>query len=301
MFKHILVPIDGSSLSEAALPAVAFLAEKLQARVTLMHVVERNPPDEVHGQPHLKHPQDAERYLRDLAKRAFAKRSRVDIHVHTNEVDDVAGSIVAHSEELSYDLVVMCSHGRGAALHLILGSIAQKVIARGSQPVLITHPDAQGRAPAFLCRHILVPMDNDPEHAQALPVAKDLARACGATLHLAAVIPDRATLSGDKAPAGRLLPGTTSRILELASQDAERYFEALEQGLLQEGFQASAHVLRGDPASMIVEAAVRAQIDLIVLGTHGKTGMDAFWSGSVAHRICSQSRIPLLLIPVGKS
>lgn len=71
--------------------------------------------------------------------------------------------------------------------------------------------------------------------------------------------------------------------------------------MLQEGFEASAHVLRGDPASVIVAAAVLAKIDLIVLGTHGKTGMDAFWSGSVAHRICSQSRIPLLLIPVGKS
>jgi len=71
--------------------------------------------------------------------------------------------------------------------------------------------------------------------------------------------------------------------------------------LLREGFQASAHVLRGDPASVIVEAAAQAKIDLIVLGTHGKTGMDAFWSGSVAHRICSQSRVPLLLIPVGRS
>ena len=300
MFKHILVPIDGSTLAESALPAAAFLAEKLHARVTLMHVVERNAPAEVHGQPHLKHPQDAERYLRELAKRSFPKRCQVDCHVHTNEVDDVAGSIVAHAEELAHDLVIMCSHGRGAALHLFLGSIAQSVIARGSQPVLITHPDEQGRAPAFTCRHILVPMDNNPEHAQALPVSKELARACGATLHLAAVIPDLATLSGDKAAAGRLLPGTTSRLLDLATQDAEHCFKDIEDGLRREGFQASAHVLRGDPASVIVEAAVRAQIDLIVLGTHGKTGMDAFWAGSVAHRICSQSRIPLLLIPVGK-
>ena len=300
MFKHILVPIDGSSMAEAALPAAAFLAEKLRARVTLMHVVERNAPDEVHGQPHLKHPQEAERYLRELARRAFAKKTLIDCHVHTNEVDDVAGSIVAHSEELSHDLVIMCSHGRGAALHLFLGSIAQSVIARGSQPVLITHPDEQGKPPAFTCRHILVPMDDDPEHAQALPVAKDLARACGATLHLVAVIPELATISGGKAVASRLLPGTTSRLLDLATQDAEKYFQGIEASLRKEGFEASAHVLRGDPASVIVEAAMRAQIDMIVLGTHGKTGMDAFWAGSVAHRICSQSRIPLLLIPVGK-
>jgi len=288
-------------MAEAALPAAAFLAEKLGARVTLLHVVERNAPDEVHGQPHLKHAQDAERYLSELAKRSFPEKIQVVCHVHTNEVDDVAGSIVSHTDELGHDLVIMCSHGRGAALHLFLGSIAQSVIARGSRPVLITHPDGEGSAPHFFCRHILVPMDDDPEHAEALPVSKDLARACGATLHLVAVIPKLTTLSGDKALASKVLPGTTSRLLDLATQDAENYFQTLDDALLREGFQASAHVLRGDPASVIVEAAAQAKIDLIVLGTHGKTGMDAFWSGSVAHRICSQSRVPLLLIPVGRS
>ena len=216
-------------------------------------------------------------------------------------MDDVAGSIVAHTEELAYDLVIMCSHGRGAALHLFLGSIAQSVIARGSHPVLITHPDPQGTPPSFSCRHLLVPMDNDPEHAQALPVSKDLARACGATLHLVTVVPDLGALSSGKAMATRLLPGTTNRLQYLATQDAENYFREIEGGLWQEGFQARAHVLRGEPASVIVEAAQAAVIGLIVLGTHGKTGMDAFWAGSVAHRIVSQSRIPLLLIPVGNA
>jgi nucleotide-binding universal stress UspA family protein len=141
-------------------------------------------------------------------------------------------------------------------------------------------------------------MDNDPEHAKALPVSKYLARACSATLHLATVIPELATISGDKAAVSKMLPRTTSQLLELTAQDANKYFQDLEDGLRQEGFEASAHVLRGDPASVIVEAAVSAKIDLIVVSTHGKTGMDAFWSGSVAHRICSQSRIPLLLIPI---
>ena len=300
MFKHILVPIDGSLMAEAALPAAAFLAQKMGARVTLMHVVEKNAPDAVHGQLHLKHAQDAERYLQEVAQRSFPLDILVECHVHQDGVVDVAGSIVAHADELAHDLVIMCSHGRGAALHLFLGSIAQSVIARGSRPVLITHPDPEGKPPAFSCRHILVPLDDNPEHAKALPVCKELAKACGATLHPTIVIPDLATLSGQEAVASRMLPGTTSRILELTTHDAEQHFLELEDGLRREGFQASAHVLRGDPASVIVEAAERAKIDLIVLGTHGKTGMGAFWAGSVAHRICSQTRLPLLLIPVGR-
>jgi nucleotide-binding universal stress UspA family protein len=55
-----------------------------------------------------------------------------------------------------------------------------------------------------------------------------------------------------------------------------------------------------DPATVIINSAQQSQIDLIVLATHGRTGMEAFWKGSVTHKICSRSRIPLLLIPVEK-
>lgn len=300
MYKHILVPIDGSTMAEAAVPAAAFLAARLNARVTLMHVLEKNAPGEVHGERHLQNAADAERYLKELAARSFPPNLSVDIHVHTTEVENVAQSIVAHADELDHDLVVMCSHGKGAAQHLFLGSIAQSVIALDSRPVLITHPRDEGAALGFSCRHILVPLDDDPDHLHALPVSKELARACEATLHLVNVVPDLATLSGDIAVASKMLPGTTSRLLELSTQDAERYFEALEKGLLKEGFAASAHVLRGDPATVIVEAAQQTAIDLVVIATHGKTGMDALWAGSVAHKICSQSRVPLLLLRVGK-
>ena len=301
MFKHILVPIDGSEMAEAALPAVAFLAEKLEARVTLMHVIEKNAPSEVHGQRHLHSAPEAAVYLEEMTRRYFSPHIAVNCHVHTAEVDNVAASIVAHADELSNDLVVMCSHGRGASLHLFLGSIAQSVISLDSRPVLITHPNEAGKAPAFSCRHILVPLDGDSEHAQALPVSKALARACAATIHLAMVIPSLSTLSGDDAIASRMLPGTTSRLLELSTQEAERYLHPLAEQLTTEGFEASAQVLRGDPAKVIISAAISAQIDLIVLATHGKTGMEAFWAGSVTHRVCSQSKVPLLLIPVTKS
>jgi nucleotide-binding universal stress UspA family protein len=301
MFKHILVPLDGSLLAEAALPAAAFLARRLGARVTLFHVVERNAPSEVHGQPHLGNAEDAAAYLERLSRQAFSPDIAVDRHVHAAEADNVAGSIVAHADELKHDLVIMCSHGRGQALHLFLGSIAQKVIALGSRPVLITRPDEQGGAPPFLCNNILVPLDGDPDHAQALPVSKEIARACGAALHLVMVVPRFASLSGAAKVSSRLLPATASRILEMASQDARETFRKQLESLRGEGFAASAHVLRGDPAKTIAKAAGHAGIDLIVLATHGKTGMKAFWAGSVTHRICTLTRTPLLLIPLAKT
>lgn len=285
-------------MAEAALPAAAFLAEKFTARVTLMHVVEKNAPREVHGQLHLRNAQEAAAYLEDIAANRFPSGLVVNRHVHETEVENVAGSIVDHAGELQHDLVIMCSHGRGKALHLFLGSIAQKIVGMDSLPVLITHPDTKGEPPPFSCRHILVPLDGDPDHAQALPVSQEMARACQASLHLAMVIPQLTSLSGEMAATGKMLPGTTSRMLEYASQEAEEYLRSLLDTLRKQDFAASAHVLRGDPAKMIIDAAANTDVDLIVLATHGKTGMEAFWAGSVAHKICGNCRQPLLLIPV---
>jgi nucleotide-binding universal stress UspA family protein len=300
MFKHILVPLDGSQLAEAALPAAAFLSEKFNAIVTLAHIIERNAPSEVHGQTHLRDSEEATAYLRDTALRAFPPVVRVAFHVHTTEVDNVAESIVQHADELHHDLIIMCSHGRGKALHLFLGSIAQKVISKGSLPVLVTRPGKDGGIPQFSCKALLLPLDGDPDHAQSLPVSKELARACGGVLHLAVVIPGFNDLSGHGAVTSRFLPGTMSKLLELSVQNAEEYLQKELEGLLSQGFQASAQVLRGNPAIVIDDSARQLDIGLIVMATHGKTGMDAFWSGSVGHKVSSRSEVPLLLIPVKK-
>jgi nucleotide-binding universal stress UspA family protein len=301
MFKHLLVPLDGSSLAESALPVAAFLAEKIAAKVTLLHVVEKDAPHEVHGQHHLRSPGEAIAYLNKVSERWFPKGVGVDCHVHTAETTNVAESINAHRNELGHDLIVMCTHGRGRALHLILGSMAQKIITMGPVPVLITHPEEKGERRGFSCGSILVPLDTDPAHAQAMPVAKELARACGATLHLAMVVPSFGTLSGKMVAPSRLLPGTTSKMLDMQVQNAEEYLQAQGESLRGQGVEARPYVLRGDPAEVIVDFARQLAADFIVLATHGKSGLEAFWEGSVAHRICSRSSIPLLLIPVEKS
>ena len=301
MFRHILVPLDGSRMAEAALPAAVSLAKRFSAAVTLFHVIERNAPREIHGQPHLKNANEAKAYLRDTAVRAFPGGIRVGFHVHTAEVDNVAESIVGHAAELRHDTIIMCSHGRGRTLHLFLGSIAQKVISKGSLPVLITHPGEEGAIPSFPCRTLLLPLDGNPDHEQSLPVAKALAKACGADIHMATVIPSFGALSGESAVTSRFLPGTMSKILELSVQDAEEYLLKQSDALRKEGFEAHVHVLRGEPAAVIDESARRLQTDIIIMATHGTSGMVAFWAGSVTHKVSSRSRIPLLLIPAAGS
>jgi nucleotide-binding universal stress UspA family protein len=147
---------------------------------------------------------------------------------------------------------------------------------------------------------VLTPLDGALDHEQALPVAKILAKACQATICLAMVVPRFVSLSGQMTVTSRFLPGTVSTMLELSVQSAEGYLKDLSDMLKSEGFTASAQVRRGDPANSIVAIARELQADVIILATHGKSGMAAFWAGSVAHKVCSQSRIPILLIPVEK-
>jgi len=298
MFKRLLVPLDGSRLAESALPAAAYLAQNLAIPVTLVHVLERNAPAEIHGEHHLTDKDEAYTYLNEVASRAFPSEVDVERHVHTSEVSDVAFSIERHVVELNSDLVVMCTHGRSGVHNFLFGSIAQQVIALGKTPVLLIQPSLSDTNKNFSCQRILVPLDGNPDHEQALPLVAELAHACSSSIHLVMVVPTLGTLSGEKAATARLLPGATSALLDLTQEGAEKYLQQHISELKDQEIVVTAEVARGDPIAVIVRTQREMNPDLIALGTHGKTGTDAFWSGSLTPKIASRTNIPLLLVPV---
>jgi nucleotide-binding universal stress UspA family protein len=301
MFQHLLVPLDGSRLAEAALPVAAYVARKLGSRVTLLHVVERRSPQEVHGDPHLTAPEEATAYLDEVATRAILSGLVVGLHVHTAAVDDVARSIVEHRDELAPDLVVMCTHGSGGFRRWFYGTIAQQVIALGTIPTLVVQPTGSGSSQPFVCRKLLVPIDGNPEHEQGLPIAVGLARAWAADLHLLMVIHTFSALAGQQAASARLLPGTTSELLDITTHTAQDYLQQRAAQLQAQGLTVTAEIRRGDPARKIVQAMQAIGIDMVVLGTHGRVGMDALWAGSVVPRISRHARESLLLVPVRRT
>ena len=297
MFTHLLVPLDGSPLAESVLPTTAALAGKLHSEVTLLHVIERGAPAAIHGARHLTAPADADAYLVDAAHQ-MPGDLRVTRHVHSIEENDVAGSIVQHVGELGADLVVLCTHGRGKLRHKLFGGIAQRVAGRGGVPILLVPPGEGSDAPAFTCHTMLLPLDGEAAHEQGLAPAASLAKACHAAVHLLAVVPTLGTLKGEQAATGQMLPGTTAALLELDENRALAYVTDRVAEVAAQGLDVTAEVRRGDPAATILETAGRIGADVIVLGTHGRSGLDAFWSASVAPRIAQKARVPLLLVPV---
>ncbi len=301
VFKHLLVPLDGSHLAETALPAAAFLAGKFHSRLTLIHLIEHNAPPEVHSDRHLTEAREAQAYLDEVAQRAMPAGTPVERHVHTTEVNNVARSLVAHASELEVGLIVMCTHGRGGLRDWLFGSIAQQVAGQGDTPVLMIRPTETGEAPPFACRLILVPLDGDPAHEQSLPVAGTLARTCGGSLRLVTVIRSEGGLKGEQAAAALLMPLTTKALVELDEQQAESYLAAHVARLRTKGVAASAEVGRGDPVPYVRAAAQRSGADLVVLGTHGRLGLEATWAGSVGPKISGRSPAPLLLVPFAET
>lgn len=297
MFKNILVPLDGSQLAEAALPAAASLAQSLDAPVTLLHVIEQNPPEAVHHERHLTRPQEAETYLQDLAARSFPAGTKAAWHVHSSEVRDVAAGIVQHTGEFDPDLIIMCAHGRSGIRDMLFGRIAQQVVAKGSVPLLLLQPMTSQQKP-FTLRRVLVPLDSESLHDESLPIAKKLAKAYNAELYLLCVVPTFSTLRGEEAAASNMLPATMTALLDAKEDVAKEHFQGHLNELIGEGFRTTAEIARGDPAQTIVNVAERSQADLIVLSTHRRAGMDAFWAHSVAPNVARRTRIPLLLIPL---
>jgi nucleotide-binding universal stress UspA family protein len=285
MFAHLLVPLDGSGLAERVVPATRAIAGRFGARVTLLHVLERRPPAGVHGDRHLSTAGDAAAYLRALAVREFSG-VRVAVHVHEPAAPDVPAAIADHAAELGADVIVLCTHGWGGARALLFGSVAEQVMGRGTTPVLLLRPATA--APALDSARVLVPLDGSRPSEAALAPARAVA--------LVMVVPTVTTVPEERAPAALLLPGATAAALEMEEDAAAAYLGDLVARMRAGGVRATACLERGDPAVQVVAFADRLDVGLVVMATHGRSGMRAVWAGSVAFRIVRGSARPMLLI-----
>lgn len=147
MYDHLLVPLDGSTFAEAALPHAVTLAQQTHGEITLLRVV---LPPRV-GDDALS-PESADFLIRlrdDLYNEAISylqglqqslERAELDVHYRVAEAEDVAAEIIAAAREIGADTVVMCTHGRGGLSRWLFGSVATRVLQSSSLPVLVIRP-----------------------------------------------------------------------------------------------------------------------------------------------------------------
>ena len=322
MFERILVTLDGSAASEAALPAAAAIAEALGSTLILAHIVEAHPPRTVHGEPHLVEALSAAAYLEQKAAGLRSRGLAVETHVHEAaaaagpggpaERDtaepfgvaqrDIAGTIAGHAAELGFDLAVMAVHGRRGAGDWLASSLPFKVAAAGCAPVyLVRPPRGEGSGPAWQPpRSIMLPLDGRTEHEAAVAPATALARAFGIPVEVLGVVPKRASDAlGGGAILGRLNPALDRASLDYAAKGTEAYLATMASRLSSDGVEARWGLVRGRPTKVILGKAAEERA-LVVLATHRKLGVDAALDGCVSYAVATADEGDSLVAPIAR-
>lgn len=285
---RILVPLDGSRLAEAVLPAACSVADKLRARLLLLHVLEREPPATVHGEPHLCSQEEALAYVEEHAGALRRRGINVEVHVHERPVGDVAAAIDRHAHELEADLIAMCAHGRTNLRTRLVGSIAERILRGGSIPILLRTVRG-AEAASFDLRKLLVPIDFGHDIEAALEAARALAEPYGASVALLSALEPAP-------PPARMLPGTSALTRELDLEALYRRLGELAEDLRRDVGDVDTIVDQRHPTDAIIAAGDALPADLIVLVTDAHGGLSAWYGPSTAQRLLGRPALTLLLI-----
>ncbi len=318
--KTILIPLDGSDLAAQAVPYARALAHLTGAEIHLLHVVSdalrqrfiREHPElawnpgeaPLEGETADERMYDVLRehginYCRGIAEPLREAGIAVELHVDIGDPTDV---ILEMTVKLAVDLVVMVTHGYSGLRRWALGSVTERVVRGATVPVFVIRAQKIPSDERLDFKEILLTLDGSPVSEQAIPLAQLLAEKAGGEIVLMQAVLPRfeflSTLTMGGAPASVASEGED----EMASND--EYQEAVQNlqhhaaQLQDAGLKVRTQVSSGYPAEKIIEAATAFQADVIVMATHGYSGLRRWALGSVADKVLHATDIPLLLVHV---
>jgi nucleotide-binding universal stress UspA family protein len=289
MYTKILVPLDGSKLSEQILPYARLLAEAFQIPVELLLV---NDPSAM--TPYAPPLQDGD-FLKQVAERSFSVPVKVS---HSVEMGSPAKVIVDRASGDRDMMIAMATHGMSGIQRVILGSVAYKVAHTASNPLLLVRPVAQPEDPIRL-KTLLVPLDGSNLADKILPHVVAVAQKVDLEVILlrAYTFPTETFLVGDG-----LYMEALSREREAIRKGIDDFLSAKSWELQSEGLnRISGLGVQGEPAHEIIDLARRTPNCLIAMSTHGRSGLERWVLGSVAEKVIHYSRDPVLMIRPGRA
>jgi nucleotide-binding universal stress UspA family protein len=290
--KTILVPVDFSSNSERTLPWAFRLAKAHGATVHLLHAVTPVPvlPEQFDLPPDLPEQlrAGAEARLKQLAAGA-PEGVEGSWSAEYGQPSEVIATAV---ERLGADLVVLGTRGLTGLEHLLLGSTAERALRLVECPVLNIHPeDRPAEGPL---RSILVPTDFSEGANQAIEAALSI-------FHLEAEATRLVLLNVHHVPGGYGIYGPGGALaLQAYHESAEELLNAelerIARPLRARGVSVEFCVRSGYPSEVIVQEAKEKQVDLIAMGTHGRSGLGRLVLGSTTERVVQHAECPVLTV-----
>lgn len=300
-FQRVLVPSDFSAPSLKALHYATALASE---SVHLLHVFEPLPSLVVAQALSALEADDevAAKCSRELERIADPHR-RGDLQIACSVRAGVPGpEITDFASEWRADLIILSTHGRTGLRHLLLGSVAEKVLRHASCPVLLLRKHEHdfvkgcpGKAPEATVERILVPTDFSPRSAEGIRYACNFASHFGGkitllhSVHIAGLFGTQEFPGIDAGP-----------IITAAETNARAQVHDQLESLVPTPLRGAALIAVGPPLNEIPTVAVEGNFDLIICATHGQASVRHAFLGSTAEGLARHAYCPVLVVPANE-
>jgi len=276
--EKLLAATDGSEYSENAVREAINLAKICSGKLYVVSAVKTNPEYEsLVPQIVEKEEGTIGEHLKSIKDRA--SKDGVDCDIISHRSEEPYQDIVDEAEKNQADMIIMGTHGRTGLKRLMMGSVTAKVIGHAPCNVLVVPLNAKVE-----CRNILTATDGSKYSDAAASEAIGIAKKCGSSLIVISVaLSDKEIELAEDDEEVILARDNVRRILKLAEK---------------EGIKAEGVMIKGKPHEGIVDTAKQKHVDLIVMGSNGRTGIERLLMGSVTERVIGHAESAVLVVKV---
>jgi nucleotide-binding universal stress UspA family protein len=288
--EKILLSTDGSDFSEGAVREAIGLAKKCSSSLSVLTVLDTNPEFDAIA-PQIMEKKEKEVRQNLDAIQARARKEGVQCSTVVRKGDESYKDIVDEAVKNKSTMIVMGRRGRTGLKRLMMGSVTARVIGHAPCSVLVVPKTAQ-----LEFKNIVVATDGSKYSAAAASEAIGLAKRNGSSLTVISIVPSEMATPTDI----NFTVGQRELIAEKEMQNAEKNARLVKEAAQKEGVEARAFVMSGKPAEAIIQTAGEKKADLIVLGSHGRTGVEKLLMGSIAERVIVLSSCGVLVVKAGR-
>lgn len=271
MLDKILLPLDGSDAAEDVFPYGEELARRLGSEIILFHACV--PEYRLARNMHRLYLEKTAELMQERLKKDLPQGKESQVRAEY-VFGDFAKSICSYVAANDIGLVIMAAYGFTSARIRKTGSVADKIFRLLRCPTLLIRAENVQRARdrKKLISHILLPLDGSHDSEVALPIAQELALKLEATI-------------------------TLFRMTGAEPGHARGYLEDIARKLRQQGVAATGMVTSGDDRAKAITGAVKkADADLVIMATRGRSPTAAWAPGSIAHKLLNMGGLPLLIV-----
>lgn len=279
----VLIPTDGSEFSEGAVREGIRLAKNYGAKVIAVFSIEFNPELEAMAPNYIEKVEaEATGILKAVQERA--SKDGVSCSTVLKRGIRTYEEITDEARAAKADAIVMGRRGRTGIKRLLMGSVTAKVIGHSPCDVLVVP-----RAAKLECRHVLVATDGSKNSLDAASEAVAIAKRCGSKLTVVSAV------SGESSAfvQSEMQKGM---VADTEMKEAQKNVAFVKDLASKAGVAADGLISSGRPYDVIVETAREKNADLIVVGSHGRTGLGRLLMGSVTERVIGHADCAVLVV-----